>query len=218
MSERMFNAQDRESEPDAAAIDDGILVEDVIDGQVGLANVIENEPPPPMALVSAPPDLALHSPSTEIMGTPFTTESRFEYPFPDTASDPAEPVLITPSFPSFSLSASASLLSSSSSQPLTHSSSPPSITTHFPITLTLPAYSSTHPKMRATNPPVPPGLVKRRQRWTLGLLRRRSSSSQSTDSASSEPLEELTRERAASEPRARQVVILANHSASRPPR
>lgn len=135
-------------------------------------------------------DLTLHSPSSRIVGTPFATSSaRFEYPFPEgpTTTEPHQATSSTPS-PSFPSLASGSTFpgpSSSSSQPQSLATTPPSIS-HFspPFPLELPNYSPTHPKMRTGNPPVPPGLVKKRGRWSLGLLRRRSTNGSSGSQSS----------------------------------
>ncbi|KAJ7180500.1 transmembrane GTPase fzo1 [Mycena filopes] len=126
-------------------------------------------------------DLSLHSPSSMIVGTPFSdaNSARFEYPFPDKASTSSSPELPSthsppqnsPTFSSLSSSPSTSALISAS-QPQLVLNAPPALQ-HFPASFPppsdLPNYSATHPKMRAVNPPVPPALVKRRQRWTLGL-------------------------------------------------
>ncbi|KAK2462971.1 hypothetical protein APHAL10511_005023 [Amanita phalloides] len=119
-------------------------------------------------------DLALHSPSP-IVGTPFATSARFEYPFPDCSAS------------SSSLAAS---LASSSSSPGSHSSCPlnfpislpPSVHFHRPFAfVSQPSLSSaatnshspTHPKLRLQNPPVPPTLIKKRIRWNLSYLARK---------------------------------------------
>ncbi|KAJ7760408.1 hypothetical protein B0H16DRAFT_571514 [Mycena metata] len=128
-------------------------------------------------------DLNLHSPSSMIVGTPFSdiNSTRFEYPFPDKTSTssspeiggPSSPPQSSPTFSSFSSSPSPSALVSAS-QPQLVLNAPPALQ-HFPASFPPPSdlpnsYSPTHPKMRAVNPPpVPPALVKRRQRWTLGL-------------------------------------------------
>jgi len=147
------------------------------DDQVERNNVID---PPDILTISMPlaalpsfPDLALHSPSN-IIGTPFTTTSApYEYPFPESPTDTDSGVL-----PS----------SSSFSQAPSFASSPPRLT-HFPPDLPH-NYSPTHPKLRPANPPVPPSLAKKRQQWSLGILRRRSSGngSASDDGSSSSGL------------------------------
>ncbi|KAJ6621390.1 hypothetical protein B0H10DRAFT_2215312 [Mycena sp. CBHHK59/15] len=145
-----------------------------------------NITPPITPLSTMPPltnltDLALHSPSQVIVGTPFSdiNSTRFEYPFPDKASTSSSPEpfmnnsppLNSPTFSSLSASPSSSAIISSSQSQLTLNT-PPTLQ-HFPASfpppLDLPNYSLTHPKMRTFNPPVPPSLVKKRQRWTLGL-------------------------------------------------
>lgn len=135
-------------------------------------------------------DLTLHSPSSHIVGTPFATSSaRFEYPFPEgpTTTEPHQATSLTPplSFPSLASGSTFPGPTSSSSQPQSLATTPPSISRFSPpFSLELPNYSPTHPKMRTGNPPVPPGLVKKRGRWSLGLLRRRSTNG-STGSQSS---------------------------------
>ncbi|KAJ7043457.1 hypothetical protein C8F04DRAFT_1072141 [Mycena alexandri] len=143
-------------------------------------------PPPITTPLSMPnlADLSLHSPSSMIVGTPFSdiNSTRFEYPFPDKTSTFGSPELAGPSssppqhsptFSSLSSSPSPSALVSAS-QPQLVLNAPPALQ-HFPASFPPPSdipnsYSPTHPKMRAVNPPpVPPALVKRRQRWTLGL-------------------------------------------------
>ncbi|KAF8896536.1 hypothetical protein BD779DRAFT_1496395 [Infundibulicybe gibba] len=116
---------------------------------------------PPMSALS---QISLHSPS-QIVGTPFTIDAPpFEYPFPDT-SDSSTP----------STSPSQHFLSTT--PPTTSSFS----TAFSPTAPDIPTYSPTHPKMRAASPPVPPGLAKKRQRWSLGILSRRRSSSYGSD-------------------------------------
>ncbi|KAJ7672676.1 hypothetical protein B0H17DRAFT_182182 [Mycena rosella] len=124
-------------------------------------------------------ELTLHSPSSMIVGTPFSdaNSTRFEYPFPDKASSSPElpsgnsPPHHSPTFSSISPSPSSSALVSAS-QPQLALVTPPTLH-HYPASFPpppdIPNYSPTHPKMRAVDPPVPPALVKRRQRWTLGL-------------------------------------------------
>jgi hypothetical protein len=126
-------------------------------------------------------DLTLHSPSSMIVGTPFSDihSTRFEYPFPgdktSTSSSPEvsshTPPQTSPTFSSLSSSPSSSVLVSTS-QPQLALNAPPTLQHYpasFPPPSELPSYSPTHPKMRAVDPPVPPALVKRRQRFTLNL-------------------------------------------------
>lgn len=146
--------------------------------------------PPTPVMTLALPNVPLHSPS-DIIGTPFATDSApYEYPFPDPSattitdrdglpfSSPWTNLSHSSSFPSL-LSGSSFQVSSSSST-LPSLSTPPSIMSHFPPDVPH-TYSSTHPKLRPINPPVPPALVKKRQRWSLDLLRRRSSGGSSSD-------------------------------------
>ena len=128
-------------------------------------------------------DIPLNSPSSQIVGTPYANDTtRFEYPFPDTnqncgsESSSGTTSDFSGSVPSSSPSTSFPTLSSSS-QIVTQLSFPPP--SHHPT------YNITHPKMKVqTNPPIPPNLVKRRLRWSLKMLGRKSStgSQQSTTS------------------------------------
>ena len=111
-------------------------------------------------------ELALHSPSDQIVGTPFGVDSpRFEYPFPQSTTNS------TDSIPSLQGGASSSRFSSSSS--LSVLSPGPSVLSPLDSR----SYSPTHPKMRTEDPPVPPGLMKK-HRWSMGLLGRKTSSGQ----------------------------------------
>ncbi|TFK35581.1 hypothetical protein BDQ12DRAFT_668451 [Crucibulum laeve] len=168
-------------------------------------------PPPPLTMpsISNLPDIILHSPSSQIVGTPFATNSsRFEYPFPETSagssssasssSTPSEgggsttTVTVLSHFPS---AASFPIFPPSTSLHALHSGSSPPSMSHVPNGLSypppsdLPSYTPTHPKMRAQNPPpMPPGLVKKKHRWSLGLVgRRRSSYGSEASQGSSAP-------------------------------
>ena len=130
-------------------------------------------------------DLPLHSPSSQIVGTPFANDdTRFEYPFPDTnQTSGSGSSSATSGFSSPATSASPTSSSfptlSTSSQMLTQLSFPPS--SHHPI------YNATHPKMKVQpDPPIPPNLIKRRLRWSLNLLGRRKSSVGSQQSTMSD--------------------------------
>ncbi|KAH7884759.1 hypothetical protein F5I97DRAFT_2039612 [Phlebopus sp. FC_14] len=112
----------------------------------------------------------------QIVGTPFDIGSqRFEYPFPQTQGSPVEPFLPI----------SSSITSAS------HANLPPwPLHTNKSFPLTAPPLSrvKAHPKLRNANarePPVPPGLVKRRSRLSAGL-QRQFSDEQSDKSDSSE--------------------------------
>jgi len=107
-------------------------------------------------------DLKLHSPS-KIMGTPFAFgSSRFEYPFPPSSSTTSQSSLS----PSYSLpGVSSSRCSHSSSVPsMPNSTAPP----HHPSNTFFLSQLQLDKE-----PPVPPGLVKKQQRWSMGLLERR---------------------------------------------
>ncbi|KDR78747.1 hypothetical protein GALMADRAFT_1267206 [Galerina marginata CBS 339.88] len=131
-------------------------------------------------------ELTLHSPSSQIIGTPFATNStRFEYPFPDTSS-PSNPATGSNS-PPLSSSALTFTNASGSSFPVISTSqstsqiSPPAISYSLSSS-DAPSYNTTHPKLKAQlNSPVPPSL--RKKRWSLNLLGRRKSSFGSDDSA-----------------------------------
>ncbi|TFK22756.1 hypothetical protein FA15DRAFT_671187 [Coprinopsis marcescibilis] len=122
---------------------------------------------PEMASLS---NIILHSPSSQIVGTPFATNcTPFEYPFPS-------------EYGKGFFSSQASTLSSMM-QPPSPSCSPPfsnfsttsctlshptntmalSLSMAAPTELSFPQVPLTHPKMRMTPPPVPPGLMKRRK-------------------------------------------------------
>ncbi|KAF5326745.1 hypothetical protein D9619_004683 [Psilocybe cf. subviscida] len=139
-------------------------------------------------------DLTLHSPSSQIVGTPFATDStRFEYPFPETAArDPSA----SPS-PMLNSAFMAAIAQNDSQSPKIgiafHShaapSPVPSATTANPSGISLASYgfphseinvsyNPAHPKLKQNiNPPVPPSLAKKSKKWSLNLLGRRKSSS-----------------------------------------
>ncbi|KAG7444756.1 uncharacterized protein BT62DRAFT_933806 [Guyanagaster necrorhizus] len=99
-----------------------------------------------------PTELRLHSPS-EIIGTPFDIESpRFEYPFPEPSSSPAEPLNC--------LASAASSISSLQS-PLNHITA-----IHLPQP-DIPSFVPVRTKVRTETIPIPPGLVEKRHRWSL---------------------------------------------------
>ncbi|KAG6895432.1 hypothetical protein C0992_001256 [Termitomyces sp. T32_za158] len=122
-------------------------------------------------------DIPVHPPAREkILGTPFTTDSsRFEYPFPNASSDPILSSSVSPPPVPAPLPTSHSYpVNGLSSSPTAITSFSPLFSSSFPASF--PTYTLTHPKLRATPPPVPPSL-KKRQRWslTLPMLRRRTS-------------------------------------------
>ena len=154
--------------------------------------------------------ISLHSPSSQIVGTPFATDStKFEYPFPDTSpSAPTSPrqssAVISPSANTLFMSGIAGNpdfppLESCSSFPILstailHTHTPSNVSSTLltyspPSPSVMPSYNPAHPKLRTTNPPIPPSLAKKRTRWTLGLgslSRRRSFSSITTGNLRSE--------------------------------
>ncbi|KAK0214062.1 hypothetical protein IW262DRAFT_1408355 [Armillaria fumosa] len=97
--------------------------------------------------------LTLHSPS-QIIGTPFDVESpRFEYPFPESSSSPKEPL---------SNIASAASSISSLQSPLNH------ITPIHLLQPDIPVLQPARTKVRTEMIPIPPGLVEKRHRWSIG--------------------------------------------------
>lgn len=136
-------------------------------------------PPSPPSPPAPPPRFSPHSDSglsvsssssSEIMGTPFDLGTqRFEYPFPKAQGSPTDPFL--------------PLSSSISSH--SHAQSPPwsiHISKSFPLTQPPLGKFTAHPKLRSANvrePPVPPGLVKRRSR--INGLQHQSSSEEPSD-------------------------------------
>ncbi|KAF9223370.1 hypothetical protein BS17DRAFT_781753 [Gyrodon lividus] len=116
------------------------------------------------------------SSSGEIVGTPFDLGSqRYEYPFPQTQGSPTEPFLPL----------SSSITSPSHAQLPTW---PIHISKSFPLTPPPLSRVKAHPKLRSASvrePPVPPGLVKRRSLINAGL-QRQSSEEQSDKSDASD--------------------------------
>ncbi|KAJ7224351.1 hypothetical protein GGX14DRAFT_649825 [Mycena pura] len=177
--DRKVDSGDGLNDPPAANVDNDNVIpsddENIHASQEQSSTTPPKTPPTEPASMPPLPDLSgltLHSPSSVIIGTPFSDvhSARFEYPFPDKASTSSSPE-ITSSFSSISSSPSVPALVSVS-QPQLVLPAPPTLQ-HFPASFPapseLPNYSPTHPKMRAVNPPEPPSLTKRRQRWTLGL-------------------------------------------------
>ncbi|KIK52656.1 hypothetical protein GYMLUDRAFT_963843 [Collybiopsis luxurians FD-317 M1] len=135
-----------------------------------------NAPTLPSMPAATLSDLRLHSPSN-IIGTPFTVDSSpYEYPFPapNTRSSPSFEAFRPPLTP-------PSLLTNS----LTLSGPTVALSTSPPFGPDARSFSPTHPKLRISDPPVPPGLVNRRMRWSLNLTRRDSSYSSQTSEGSS---------------------------------
>ena len=144
------------------------------------SRVVHSRSPPPgiinmSGLRTALPDIALNSPSTNIIGTPFahtTSNTPFEYPFPeipDPSSSSASPPV--PSHPAFRPGSPYS------------SFSPP----HLPISVERHpsrsgAFSLIQPKFRVeapvSPPPIPPSLKKKR--WSLNILGRKRTSNPPT--------------------------------------
>ena len=102
--------------------------------------------------------------SYQIMGTPFDLGApRFEYPFPPAQDSPTD--VFHPSI-----------------TPHSHPQLPPwpiHISKSFPLTPPPLGRLSAHPKLRSREPPVPPGLVKRRSR--IAGLQHQSSSEEPSD-------------------------------------
>jgi hypothetical protein len=155
-------------------------------------------------------DLILHSPSSQIVGTPFATDStRFEYPFPDTAAaEPSaspspppsnaflaaiaqnDPVLPKMGKPFHSHAAPSAVPSTTTSSPTGNSLASYGLP-HSEINV---SYNPAHPKLKKNaNPPIPPSLAKKSKKWSLNLMgRRRSSSGQSSASAGTAMLSEFS--------------------------
>lgn len=136
---------------------------------------IHSRSPPPgtlnmTGLRTTLPDIALNSPSTNIIGTPYahtTSNTPFEYPFPETSPDaPSSP----PSHPSYRPGSPHGNF-----HPPPH---PPATDIHPPGS----GFNLIHPKPRAaapaSPPPMPPSLKKKR--WTLNILGRRRTSNPPT--------------------------------------
>ncbi|TFL03989.1 hypothetical protein BDV98DRAFT_563374 [Pterulicium gracile] len=138
----------------------------------------EQDPPQPDDVPSFPPTSSTPSPPTislpiplathettdtdDFVGTPFGyTSSPFEYPFPDPTGS-TSPSDFPASPPSVFVTRSPL-----PAPPYTIAAIPPR-----PRSPTL-----THPKLRSASPPVPPSLVRKRARYSLGQLTRRRSGS-----------------------------------------
>jgi hypothetical protein len=132
--------------------------------------------------------LTLHSASSQLVGTPFATDStKYEYPFPEdasayspSASSSTTPAILTPplssgsTFPFISASASSAQLTLpcliQPGDSLSSSSSSSSSSSTY-------SFAPVHPRFKPpTNSPVPPSLVKKRPRWSLSIMGRRRSS------------------------------------------
>lgn len=98
--------------------------------------------------------------SAEILGTPFDIGSqRFEYPFPKTQGSPTEPFMPL-----------SSVMNSSPHTNLPHW--PTHFNKSFPLSSPPLSRMKAHPKLNPANtrvPPVPPGLAKRRSRFSASL-------------------------------------------------
>ncbi|KAF9048797.1 hypothetical protein BJ165DRAFT_1058259 [Panaeolus papilionaceus] len=143
-------------------------------------------------------DLTMHSPNPRIVGTPFaaaTNAARYEYPFPETPATSSSSLASSPQpapvLPHPAISCSISPPFSQPQGPTLRSSSPPLPPVAVPPPPTVPAmaanvpvlpglslppaaqtahYNSMHPKLRAQNPPIPPGLAKKKRGWSLNGL------------------------------------------------
>ncbi|KIM39369.1 hypothetical protein M413DRAFT_198074 [Hebeloma cylindrosporum] len=156
----------------------------------------------PMPELADLSDLSLHSPSSQIVGTPFATDSttKFEYPFPDAPASSSGSLppqqfsgVVSPSANTLSMSIIAGNpdsppLESCSSFPMLSTARSPSNPSSPVVSSEMPSYNPAHPKLKAIDPPIPPSLAKKRGRWSLALgsLGRRTSFSGPTseDSAS----------------------------------
>jgi len=132
----------------------------------------------PTISISTDLNIQLHSPSTHIVGTPFEVHnaSPFEYPFPSqsSSSKSRSPSMSTDSFTSLPNLSSSPDLSSHGASSSTSPRLPPTFLppySQFPLSPN--SYSPAHPKLRPVDPPVPPTLAKKGQRWSMGLMSRR---------------------------------------------
>ncbi|CAL1716030.1 unnamed protein product [Somion occarium] len=104
-------------------------------------------------------DISLHSPSS-ILGTPFDVSSpKFEYPFPLTVPESG---IITPPSSIPSISSPLSFFPDSNHS-IMSSALPPSMPNHTPKS----HQPSTHMRLPSRDPPVPPGLAKKRRSVVL---------------------------------------------------
>ncbi|KAF6759773.1 hypothetical protein DFP72DRAFT_116359 [Ephemerocybe angulata] len=126
----------------------------------------------PIAIPAPKTDMTtmhFHSPSSQIVGTPFATSSTpFEYPFPQSTSGSTS----SSHFSSYPASSAFSIAAPPPPSPPHMPLSLPSTTTTLSLTLAMPMtldfsphsqISLTHPKMRTTPPPIPPSLLKKRK-------------------------------------------------------
>ncbi|KAF9443303.1 hypothetical protein P691DRAFT_421254 [Macrolepiota fuliginosa MF-IS2] len=142
---------------------------------------IHSRSPPPgtismSGLRTALPDIALNSPSTNIIGTPFAhtaSNTPFEYPFPDTSTESS------PSPPSHPSYRPGSPHGNFHPPPHPGFHPPPSGDIQPPSSGT---FNLLHPKFRAaapaSPPPMPPSLKKKR--WSLNILGRKRGGDPST--------------------------------------
>ncbi|RPD60032.1 hypothetical protein L226DRAFT_523080 [Lentinus tigrinus ALCF2SS1-7] len=148
------------SNPDLLASDENIAgptpdpdTDEIVLVPADVGNAVSHdsfESSPPQPILKPRLDLGtivLHSPSS-IVGTPFDPSPRFEYPFPTSGCSPHLHQHLDPAM-SFS-----TILSS----PLFGGAIPPKAKSDVR------SFSPTHPKFHPRDPPVPPGLVKRRLR------------------------------------------------------
>ncbi|KAI0714267.1 hypothetical protein C8T65DRAFT_738734 [Cerioporus squamosus] len=150
--------------PDPDTDDIVLLPADV--GNVVSQDSIESTPPQPIIRPRIElSDLVLHSPSS-IVGTPFDLSPRFEYPFPPPGCPPQVSYHDYDGMFSQSGMHSSPLATFPSVPPLSAPVNMPSV----PYGGAIPAkvksdarsFSPTHIKLNSRDPPVPPGLVKRR--------------------------------------------------------
>jgi len=142
-------------------------------------HLIKSEPISTHNMPKVLSDIGFHSPS-QIVSTPFSTaeSSRFEYPFPDvsTSSSESNSPKLGPFTPSPDSLRFSQIIQPAHASPRNSFQLPPSV----------PKHASTHPKLHSPPAPVPPGLKQKLQRWSLGLLRRRSISEKQSKEGSSQ--------------------------------
>lgn len=124
-------------------------------------------------------ELSLHSPSSQMVSTPFDSTLKFEYPFPD--SDPASSTGSSSSSPLVSPSVNLSPPYASGSTFPFFSASTPSVPPGpvYPDTSSTSTVIPVHPKFKLLpNAAVPPpSLMKKHPKWSSGNGRRTDESS-----------------------------------------
>ncbi|KAI0661692.1 hypothetical protein C8Q70DRAFT_932014 [Cubamyces menziesii] len=166
----LFGADERIAGPTPDPDTDDVVLVPVEQGNA-VSQELPEDAPPQTSVKPGRIDLGnlnLHSPSS-IVGTPFDSSPRFEYPFPPATCSPPFPSLfefdpLMPSFPYAALSAAPPVV-----PPVSIPGYPlPSIASFVSLpgrarTETRSGFSPTHPRLQPRDPPVPPSLVKKRR-------------------------------------------------------